>query len=481
MAKTDRLYALVEELRAQAPRPVTRAELARRLEVSPRTVERDIAALQQAGVPIWTERGRAGGYALDAGWHLPPLNFDATEALAVVVALASADSLPFAEPRRRAALKILSAMRVEEATRAKSLAERIRVERVGAAARPDVIRLVERAVTDRRVLELQYLDRDLNVTFRAVEAHGVHVAPHGSYLIGWCRLRDNARAFRLDRIGSVRLTDEQAPERDIESMLDWFDGRSSLESTMLDATPRRRAGGPPARADDQTGSNIAFAAALASDLPDVDVSGHQFTCHGRVFLELLADAADLLLNPDRGPFRVTLDRTSRDELRDLIYKAWRNAAPRRSHAVLQDRLDQAAKTITLRDIEAIMSELPTVTTRVKPRDAGDTILWEASKTMFVKFREASNLLAPDVNDTLMIRRCHDRPALLASNPDRFFITRHYGDPSEPGPILTRLSENRRDHIPEVRELIIESWRDVAPKRTVAAFDATAHRPTKRGS
>jgi len=97
MGRADRLYALVEELRARAPRPVARAVLAARLEVTSRTVERDILALQQAGVPIWSQRGRYGGYAIDPRRNLPPLNLDATEAVAVIAALATVRSLPFAD------------------------------------------------------------------------------------------------------------------------------------------------------------------------------------------------------------------------------------------------------------------------------------------------------------------------------------------------------------------------------------------------
>ncbi|MFF5178260.1 helix-turn-helix transcriptional regulator [Micromonospora sp. NPDC000316] len=60
MNRTDRLYALVEELRAISPRPRSARWLARHFDVSTRTVERDITALQGAGVPIWAEPGRAG-------------------------------------------------------------------------------------------------------------------------------------------------------------------------------------------------------------------------------------------------------------------------------------------------------------------------------------------------------------------------------------------------------------------------------------
>lgn len=61
MNRTDRLYALVEELRAVAPRLRSASWLAARFEVSTRTIERDLSALQQTGVPIWAEPGRTGG------------------------------------------------------------------------------------------------------------------------------------------------------------------------------------------------------------------------------------------------------------------------------------------------------------------------------------------------------------------------------------------------------------------------------------
>src|SRR5215813_5390621 len=60
--RTDRLYALVEELRAIAPRPRTARQLASKYEVSTRTIERDILALQESGVPVYAEIGRHGGY-----------------------------------------------------------------------------------------------------------------------------------------------------------------------------------------------------------------------------------------------------------------------------------------------------------------------------------------------------------------------------------------------------------------------------------
>lgn len=70
--RTDRPYALVEELRVIAPRPRSATWLAERFEISSRTVERDVGALQQSGVPIWAEPGRTGGHRLDPIRSLPP-------------------------------------------------------------------------------------------------------------------------------------------------------------------------------------------------------------------------------------------------------------------------------------------------------------------------------------------------------------------------------------------------------------------------
>ena len=73
--RTDRLFALVEELRACAPGRRSARQLASLYEVSARTIERDIGALQQAGVPIYADPGRSGGYTVDKSLTLPPLNF----------------------------------------------------------------------------------------------------------------------------------------------------------------------------------------------------------------------------------------------------------------------------------------------------------------------------------------------------------------------------------------------------------------------
>jgi predicted DNA-binding transcriptional regulator YafY len=212
MNRTDRLYALVEELRAVAPRPRSARRLAQQFEVSTRTIERDLAALQQAGVPIWATPGPGGGYVLDPARTLPPLNFSPSEAVAIALALAASGPLPFGDAARAALRKVTAAMSTADRTGAHALLDRIRLlQREGLAATP-ALRVVERALLGQRVVRLDYQDKQGRVTHgRLVEPLEFVVGEQHTYLHGWCRLRNGPRAFRLDRIGHVTITAEPAP------------------------------------------------------------------------------------------------------------------------------------------------------------------------------------------------------------------------------------------------------------------------------
>ena len=197
-------------------------ELARRFEVSTRTVDRDIQALLEAGVPIWTERGRGGGYCLDRATTLPPLNLTAPEATALMVALAALGPSPFADAARSARRKVVAVMSDRSVGELADLTARIRVAPSGAPLDDALLDLVRDAVEQRAVLDVEYEDRHGTRTDRAVEAHGLYVSDGRWALVGWCRLRDRGRVFRLDRIHAAHPTGERAPERDFEAVLGWM-------------------------------------------------------------------------------------------------------------------------------------------------------------------------------------------------------------------------------------------------------------------
>lgn len=218
--RTDRLYAIVEELRASAPTSRTARELADIYEVSTRTIERDVLALQEAGVPLWSAAGRRGGYFIDPERTLPPVNFSPAEALAIAIALA--DSIgPFSAAGRVARNKVLAAMSSDNREATRRMAERVRrYSRADQREQPQIPMTVQQAITEQSVIQIDYLDQHSVETRREVEPMGVVALDNDWFLVGWCRLRNNARSFRLDRVKSATLTGESAPVRDPELFLE---------------------------------------------------------------------------------------------------------------------------------------------------------------------------------------------------------------------------------------------------------------------
>jgi predicted DNA-binding transcriptional regulator YafY len=213
--RTDRLYGLVEELRAVSPRPRSARRLAERFEVSVRTIERDLAALQQSGLPIWAEAGRTGGYVIDASATLGPAGFTLDEALAVLIGLGALGRSPFRHAAHTAARKVLAVMPDRDAARASAVASRVHF----LEGEEDTVVPAEFAAALRadRVVRLRYQDASGAESTRDVEPLGSIGKDGQWYLIAWCRLRDGVRAFRGDRMLSIEVSDERPPERSLRA------------------------------------------------------------------------------------------------------------------------------------------------------------------------------------------------------------------------------------------------------------------------
>lgn len=201
MNRIDRLYAMVEELRAAGPAGRTARQLATHFELSVRTIERDLSALGQAGVPLATKQGRDGGYTLDRSMSLPPLNFTPGEAAAVAVALCRSEHVLFRKDARSALQKIVAAMPDRALAQARAAAGKVRLL-VQPVPDPDaqVAETIWRAVREGHLLRIRYTDVGGVETEREVEPQHVIVGPNGSYLTAWCQLRGDDRVFRMDRI-----------------------------------------------------------------------------------------------------------------------------------------------------------------------------------------------------------------------------------------------------------------------------------------
>jgi predicted DNA-binding transcriptional regulator YafY len=204
MRNSTRLFEIIQILRG-ARRPITAQALAQKLEVSARTVYRDIAALQARRTPI---EGEAGiGYIMRAGYDLPPLNFDSEEIEALRVGLSmllrSGDtSLVEAGKRVRDKIDALHAP-----------ADWIHVAPWGApldvAAKGCVsVADLRLAMREERKLRLRYQDGEGNESIRQVRPLAVIYHLECNMLAAWCELRAGFRHFRLDRIIECTALDD---------------------------------------------------------------------------------------------------------------------------------------------------------------------------------------------------------------------------------------------------------------------------------
>jgi predicted DNA-binding transcriptional regulator YafY len=212
MRRADRLFQIVQHLRAG--RLVTARTLADRLEVSVRTVYRDVADLQSTGVPI---EGEAGvGYVMREGFDLPPLMFTREE----VVALVAGARIVRAWGGAAMALAAEEALVKIEAVLPEEARARARAVPVHASSwdMPESLRLrideIEAAVEARRRLVMAYRDAEGGETERVVRPLGLWFWGKVWTLVGWCELRQDFRMFRLDRIGAMALGERFPAERD---------------------------------------------------------------------------------------------------------------------------------------------------------------------------------------------------------------------------------------------------------------------------
>jgi len=207
MRRADRLFQLVQIIRGR--RLTTAAFLALRLEVSERTVYRDVADLQHQGVPI---EGEAGvGYRLGAGFELPPLMFTQDEASALVAAARLAQSWvdpALARDIETGLGKILSVLPPAARVSAEALALYAPALGLGDALRAR-LQVLREAVQARQKLRLHYRDVSGDASERTVRPLGCFYWGRVWTLSTWCELRNDFRGFRIDRMDAVDLLPER--------------------------------------------------------------------------------------------------------------------------------------------------------------------------------------------------------------------------------------------------------------------------------
>ncbi len=207
----------------QAQRYWSGTELSARLEVTARTLRRDVDRLRSLGYPVNSTSGTAGGYQLGAGATLPPLLLDDEEAVAVAVGLRTAASgtvTGIEEASVRALSKLQQLLPARLRRRVSALNSFILpLTHTGPTVDAEALAVIAGACRDYEMLRFNYHSRDGAASTREVEPHRLVHTGHRWYLAAWDIGRKNWRTFRIDRIQpkiatGLRFTPRQPPDGD---------------------------------------------------------------------------------------------------------------------------------------------------------------------------------------------------------------------------------------------------------------------------
>lgn len=224
MRRADRLFQILQFLRGG--RLVTAAQLAERLEVTPRTIYRDIAHLIGSGVPIDGEAGV--GYLMRDGFDLPPLMFSHDEIVALVSAarlLKAWGGSKMAAAAEEALVKIDAVLPDDLRVRSGQVhVHAFEIAGVGQTWR-DFLDQIEDAAEKHIRLDMSYRDEEGRPTHRVVRPLGAWFWGKVWTAICWCELRQDFRMFRLDRIVSLEPAGRFRPEKG-KTLRDFYETES---------------------------------------------------------------------------------------------------------------------------------------------------------------------------------------------------------------------------------------------------------------
>lgn len=221
--KSLRLLSLLDHLRA-ASAPVSAETLAGLMEVSPRTIYRDMVTLQALGAPV---RGEAGlGYQLEAGYFLPPLHFDPDEMDAIMLGIrlvGARGGAALSQAATRASGKLVASMGKDAGERFGKLPIRaVSRKSAGRIIENNLFSLMRECIRDRHMLLLDYVDLQGKRSVRTIRPLGLTMFDDTTLLTAWCNEKDDFRNFRLDGIRMAEKTGEvfhHEPEMRFETYL----------------------------------------------------------------------------------------------------------------------------------------------------------------------------------------------------------------------------------------------------------------------
>ncbi|OFX87788.1 MAG: hypothetical protein A2W99_15845 [Bacteroidetes bacterium GWF2_33_16] len=237
MNRIDRLTAILIHL--QSKKIVTAHELAKRFNISKRTVYRDIRSLEEAGIPIGSEPGV--GYFIVDSYHLPPVGFSKEEASALLIANKLTEKLTdksLQENLNSALYKIRSILNVNEKEFIEKIDHHIEVFSSSSIQNSNIpykiLDTILKGIDKKQALGLTYNSLSKSEeSCRIVEPIGICHYSFNWHLIAYCRLRNDYRDFRIDRIKSITLTDQKFIIENKPSIQDYFKTITSTNDVFI--------------------------------------------------------------------------------------------------------------------------------------------------------------------------------------------------------------------------------------------------------
>jgi predicted DNA-binding transcriptional regulator YafY len=214
---SSRLLTLLSLLQARRDWPGP--ELAERLEVSRRTIRRDVERLRELGYPVESLTGPAGGYTLRAGTAMPPLLLDDDEAIAIAVGLRTATRASVTgieETAVRALVKLEQVLPARLRRRVAALGSAtVAPPGAGPTVDPQHLTVLAACCRDSERLRFAYTGREGEETRREVEPHALVNLGRRWYLVAWDPMREDWRTFRVDRLERPATTGVRFAARDL--------------------------------------------------------------------------------------------------------------------------------------------------------------------------------------------------------------------------------------------------------------------------
>jgi len=222
ITRLSRLTAILIFL--QTKRIITSTEIAKKFDISKRTAYRDVKALEEAGVPIFSEEGK--GYSLMEGFSLPPIMFTEEEANALITAnelISRNKDASLINNHNNAITKIKSVLRYSNKDKANLLSERVFfMKNLKSERTSNYFSELQLTITHLNIIKIKYHAINKNdITNRTLEPLALYHTSENWILIAWCRTRDDYREFRLDRILKLEIQDDVFKNRKFD-MFQYF-------------------------------------------------------------------------------------------------------------------------------------------------------------------------------------------------------------------------------------------------------------------